>query len=355
MIEPPSKRVRSSKGTAKSTAKAAAKNAGPTTLGAGVSAAALDPQALTQAVRQLLEPLAALAIARGVPFATVEELLKTAFVDAARAAHPDVPSHRTVSRISTATGINRREVARITQTRSEPAPARHSPATRVFTKWLADPSLRSRNGEAMPLPRNGPAPSFEALAQSVTRDVHPRSLLDELRRLGLARIEGDTVHAVKDAIVPRGDSSRMLGFLANNVGDHLRAAVINVLAETPPHLEQAVFADDLSQVSLDAFRRQMRTHWKTLLEATVPTLQKLIDDDREAGRAQDQRVRVGLYTYAEPMALSQPQSAAQTAPQPVSDTNQIRGAARVADAGAKPPARIRAGSRKPAAKPTEKR
>ena len=291
MIEPPPKRARKSARAAPA----------PTAAGAGVSTVALDPAALTRAIGQLLEPLAALAIARGVPFVTLEDSLKSAFVEAARAAHPNLPSHRMVSRISTATGINRREVSRITQTRQEAVAPRRSPATRVFTKWLSDPAFKTADSQVMPLPRSGPAPSFETLAQSVTRDVHPRSLLDELCRLGLARIEGELVHAARDAIVPRGDSERMLGFLANNVGDHLRAAVVNVLSDAPPHLEQAVFADDLSQDSLDAFRKVMRTQWKALLEATAPVLQQLIDADREAGRTQDQRVRVGLFTYTEAM------------------------------------------------------
>ena len=272
------------------------------TLAVGGAAAALDPAALTQAVRHLMEPLAALAIARGVPFVTLEDLLKTAFVDAARTAHPNLPAHRMVSRISTATGINRREVSRITQTRNDAPTVRHSPATRVFTKWLADPSLKTRGAEVMALPRQGPAPSFEALAHSVSRDVHPRSLLAELCRLGLAQVDGDRVHVVRDSFVPKDDSGRMLGFLGNNAGDHLRAAVANVLSDTPAHLEQAVFADELSQASVDAFQQLMRTQWQALLAATVPALQQLIDADRAAGKPRDQRVRVGLYTYSEAMA-----------------------------------------------------
>ena len=279
--------------------------------------------ALTEAMRQLMEPLAALALARGVPFAALEDQLKTAFVDAARAAHTNLPAHRLVSRISTATGINRREVTRLTQPRSV-APAVHrSPATRIFTKWLADPALRNRKGEPKAIPRQGPAPSFEALAQSVTRDVHPRSLLDELCRLGLARVDADMVHVVSDSFVPRSDSARMLGFLGSNVGDHLRAAVGNLLSDSPAHLEQAVFADELSQVSLEAFAQLMRKQWKALLEATVPALQGMIDIDRAAGRRADQRVRVGLYTYHEAMAappawpaVSPPDSAASQAPVP---------------------------------------
>jgi Family of unknown function (DUF6502) len=277
--------------------------------------AALDPAALTRAVHQLMEPLAALAIAQGVPFAALEELLKKAFVATACTAHRGLPAHRMVSRISTVTGINRREVSRITQTRHEAPAVRHSPATRVFTKWLAEPSLQARGGVTMALPRQGPAPSFEALAHSVSRDVHPRSLLDELCRLGLARVEADTVHLARDRFVPKDDSARMLGFLGNNVGDHLRAAVANVASDPPAHLEQAVFADELSQESVDAFRRLMRKQWKTLLAAAVPALQKLIDDDRAAGRPQDQRVRVGLYTYDEPMPAA-PDSVGQPPPTP---------------------------------------
>ena len=152
------------------------------------------------------------------------------------------------------------------------------------------------------MPRTGPAPSFEALAQSVTRDVHPRSLLDELCRLGLARVEGEIVHLVRDSFVPSDDGARMLGFLGTNVGDHLRATVANVLARDPPHLEQAIFADELSAASLAAFRQLMQAQWKALLAATVPALQALIDADRAAGRTADQRVRVGLYTFHDTMA-----------------------------------------------------
>jgi hypothetical protein len=232
-----------------------------------------------------------------LPFAAVEDLLKVAFVDAARAAHPDQPAHRLVSRISTATGIHRREVSRLTQAEGSPPAERRSPATRVFTKWVGDPALRTRGGKMRALPRSGPAPSFEALAQSVTRDVHPRSLLDELCRLGLARVDGDTVHVVRESFVPRDDSARMLGFVGSNVGDHLRAAVANVLATEPQHLEQAIFADELSLESLATFRPLMREQWKTLLATTVPVLQQLIDADAAADRPRDQRVRVGLYTY----------------------------------------------------------
>ena len=166
--------------------------------------------ALLAAVRAIVAPLARLAVARGVPYAVLEETLKQAVVAAAADAHPDVAPHRSVSRIATATGINRREVGRVLEARREGhAPAPRSPASEVFTRWLGHPDYRAADGQPLELPRLGPAPSFESLAQSVTRDVHPRSLLDELLRLRLAELDEDrdTVRAAREGFVPRGDQA----------------------------------------------------------------------------------------------------------------------------------------------------
>ncbi len=270
-----------------------------------------DQTDLLNTLATLIEPMASLAVAQGAPLAAVQDLVKLAFVDAARRAHPTLPAHGAVSRISTVTGLHRREVARLMQLDRAAVPTRRSPASQVFTRWQSDPMLKGPKGEPLALPRQGPAPSFDALVQSVTRDVHPRSLLDELCRLGLARIDGDVVHLVSGAVfVPEGDAARMLAYLGSNVGDHLRAAVANVVSDKPPHFEQAVSADGLSPESLAAFEQIVRSQWKTLLAATAPVLQQMIDADRAAGRADDGRVRLGLYSYSErPPAAATPPDA----------------------------------------------
>jgi hypothetical protein len=257
--------------------------------------------ALIGALASLLEPLARLAVARGLPHAPVEDLLKAAFVEAARRAQPPSAGTRIVSRVATATGLTRREVTRLLEApRGAPA-VRPAPATQVFTRWIADPRLRDRKGQPRPLRRQGPAPSFEALARAVTQDVHPRSLLEELLRLGLVAEDGDEVRVLRDSVVPEAGSDRALAFVGSNVGDHLRGAIDNVLADAPPHLEQAVFADRLSDESMATFRTLAKAQWQALLAATVPQLQALVDADRAAGRERNQRVRLGIYAYQTPM------------------------------------------------------
>jgi hypothetical protein len=100
------------------------------------------------------------------------------------------------------------------------------------------------------------------------------------------------------AYTPHGDWEAMLGFLGANVGDHLRASVSNVLAETPPHFEQAVFTEGLSDESVALVRALARRHWQALMAEAVPLLEQRRALDREHDVAR-RRVRLGLYSFHE--------------------------------------------------------
>ena len=271
--------------------------------------------ALTDALRAVLAPLARLALGRGIPHALLDELLKQALVAAADQQHADLPPHRRVSRITTATGIHRREVTRLVGALREGASAQALPtrshASELFTHWRTNPAYGDRRGSPAELPRQGAAPSFESLAQAITRDVHPRSLLDELLRLGLAAHDAqrDTVRLVREAFVPQGDAGRMAAVLGRNVGSHLASAVDNLLQGDRCHLEQAVFADGLSEASVAEFRSLARDQWQALLDRLVPALEALVardaadaaaplDSASGAGPARHQ-VRLGLYSHTD--------------------------------------------------------
>jgi hypothetical protein len=276
-----------------------------TTPGPGVHEPGQGPeqQALHEALAGLMASVARLGVARGLPYAAVEEALRLAFVQAAARAHPGLPEHRKVSRISTTTGINRREVTRLVRQQvGAAAPGGRTLASEVFTHWCSRPPYRGADGQVLALPRLGPAPSFEALAQTVTRDVHPRSLLDELCRLRMAQWDevADTVSLTRETFVASGDLARQLGFLGDNVGDHLHAAVDNVLGgDDRLHFEQAVFADGLSAASIASVRPAVSAQWRALLQSLVPLLEARVEADAALRPEPQGRLRVGLYTYHE--------------------------------------------------------
>lgn len=262
-----------------------------------------DDAALHEALARLLAPLAQLIVARGVPFAVLDETLRRAIVAQAHAAHPGLPEHRRASRITAATGLNRREVKRLLALQhAAPSPAPglpRSPAAMVFAHWRATPAYRDAKGAPLELPRLGPAPSFESLAQEVTRDVHPRALLEELLRLNLARhdTERDRVALSAQAFVPRADADRMAQWLGANVGDHLASAVANLLGHEPSHFEQAIAAEGLSAASVARVRPLLQAHWQRLTDELVPLLERLIEEDTARDAPAVERIRFGLYGH----------------------------------------------------------
>src|SRR5688572_14711352 len=97
---------------------------------------------LLAAFRVVLRPLARIAVAAGVPYARIDEVLRQVLVEAASAAHSALPSQRRVSRISTTLGLNRREVTRLHRSEAPPPPPPPSHATRLFLKWQSDARFR---------------------------------------------------------------------------------------------------------------------------------------------------------------------------------------------------------------------
>jgi hypothetical protein len=266
---------------------------------------------LLGAVEAVLLPLARLCVARGLPVDHVEELLKRAYVRAARerqrgscatSGAATGAGVRDVSQVATATGLSRREVARLDAVMLPRSVHKPSPVNQIYLRWSTSKRLQNLHGQPRALPRTGKATSFESLAQSVTRHVHPRSLLDEMLRQDLVILSDDglTVHLQVQRYVPDKDDAQLYGFLGANVGDHLAAASANVIRRDHSHFEQAIFADELSLESSQALHKLASAQWQRMLAELVPEIEKLIADDKAAGRAANHRARIGLFTFHEP-------------------------------------------------------
>lgn len=280
----------------------------------GAASAAID------ALLAVLRPLARMAIDHGIQFNQVEELTKRAMVEAAMQAVQDQvgAGSAPISRLSVISGIHRKEVKRLIETPDLSAiRTEQTPATEVFATWATGPDWLDADGRPRVLPRRADedgAPSFESLARSVTTDVHPRTLLDELLRLGLVDIDPttDRVGLRSDSLVPAGRIEALLALAGASVGEHLSAVRAHLVAghrlaageqgAKTPFVEQSVFADKLSAESASIAGDRARALWSKVLKSIAPELRRLADADHAAGRVGDHRVRIGLYCYTQPVA-----------------------------------------------------
>lgn len=260
-------------------------------------------QALERAVTVAL-PLVRWLLRNGVRYGAFAAALKPVFVAIAREELEAGSAKTTDSALSVLSGVHRKDVRSLAAPRSAAAAAALSPtpASQLFTRWVADERYRGPDGQPLRLRRSGEAPSFETLAREISTDVHPRTLLEELVRLGLAAPEGDEVVLQAQAFVPSPGRTETAALVAANVADHLAAAVHNLTRETPRFLEQSVYADGLSPASVEALGRLARELWKDDFERMVAQATQLVkQDDALDSTEAGMRMRFGIYYFHEPM------------------------------------------------------
>jgi hypothetical protein len=258
---------------------------------------------LVAAVELILRPLARLFLEQGLVFPTVEELLKSAYVRIANEEFGLDEEPPTDSRVSVLSGVHRKDVRRLKEAAKTSLPRIITPpfASEVVTRWISDARYLDARGGPRVLPRTAesPAPSFDALVASISTDVRPRVLLDELVRVGVAQVTPDgSVELLVSAFVPQKDRSQRLFYFGRNIHDHLAACVHNLTRRESSMLEQSVFSFELSDASVARVAELTRQEWKKVVGRLIRTLANCEERDRIAGRT-SRRMNIGMYFFHE--------------------------------------------------------
>lgn len=277
------------------------------------------PDSVLPEALAIVQPLVTWLLRSGVGYAEFAAALKPVFLAQAQAELERHGRKPTDSALSLLSGLHRKDVRAFRETAQQTlaqvqadgsAWGKPSAANQVATRWL------SQEGGPDALPVSGAQSSFEALARSVSKDVHPRAVLQELVRLGMVREEGGMVHLLRDAFVPEARHQEARELFAGAVADHLQAGVHNLSAaplDAQPQprkfLEQSVFADGLSPESVQQLHQLANSLWAQLRQAVVQAATPLCEQD--AQHPTPQRFRLGLFSYS---AADNPPSSLPAAP-----------------------------------------
>lgn len=204
----------------------------------------------------ILTPLARLAVRKGWLFPVVERRLRHAYVEAAQAIDGD---GATDSKISIKTGLQRRDIARLRSERDPPDTKRH-PLAEIIALWWDDPAF---DPEGIPI--QGDKASFTSLARSIRKDVHPRTFLNILIENGAVSEIGKCVRLNTRSYRPPSGSDEQLAYLADNVGDHLATAVLNVV-DGGRKYDMGLHYKGLSAKAIAQLDQQFRVRMRQALE-----------------------------------------------------------------------------------------
>lgn len=258
------------------------------------------------ALRRVLRPVVRLLLHQGITYPALLDILKAIYVETATKEFALGLQPPTDSRLTILTGVHRKDIRRLTREAAPdpPRPPSLTLGTQIVARWLGDPAYHDADGRPHALPRTpakGGPQSFAALVEAVSKNVRPRSVLDELRRLGVVEVDADDrVRLVTSGFVPGSQIDAKAQYFGEALYDHLAAGVHNLTGGQPPWLERSVYYDELSPSSVA----------RLAARAGELSMQMLQDINRDGMAAESEdppspgermRMRLGVYFYAEPV------------------------------------------------------
>jgi len=259
-------------------------------------------EGLLRAAMAVLRPLVRHLLSARVPFGRFEKRARALFVRVAEEDFPLPDRPQTDSRISSLTGINRKEIHRIRAgDGGDAAPRSFSRdlASNLVSVWMQDPAATDRSGRPIPIPYRGTrGPSFVKLARQTTLDLRPRAILDSLIGSGAAEVGADGLVALRtDSYVPTRGQAEKLGMLAEDPAELIQTMLRNiVLDDIDPHFQRKVAYDNLGADGMERLRAALRREGERFARR-VNTLLARNDRDRNAKAPGGARTSAGIGVY----------------------------------------------------------
>ncbi|ENW93799.1 hypothetical protein [Acinetobacter sp. NIPH 298] len=256
-----------------------------------------DTETTLEHVVTIMPQLIHWLVKSGIGYNEFTVALKALFYNEAIKELDAIKQKKTDSAISLLSGLNRRDVRSFCQTYGEYSLIDQfniqlpiSVPARVVGMWI---------NQKLPqqIPFQGEENSFESLVKQISSEKHPKSILLELKRLGIVAEEKDNIVLQNSSFTPDPQADESKQLLTQNISDHLAAGISNLTKNTN-FLEQAIFADELSQDSVDKLNQLSTDLWNLMSKALVSAAIDYCKSD-EADTEANKRFRLGVYQYNE--------------------------------------------------------
>ena len=263
---------------------------------------------IANALKRVFRPFVKLMLANSISYTFAIDLLKTLFVEVADQEFTIDQKRQTDSRISLMSGVHRKDVKRLRELQpdvEDVMPGNVSLGSQLIALWNADPKYLNEEGVPKPLPRFATSQvteSFESLVRSISTDIHPRAVLDEWLRLGVAKLDADNfVYLTTDLFIPQEGFEEKVFYLAHNLHDHAQAAIFNVLGKQPNFLERCVHYNGLTHLNIEEISQTVNKHGMKLLREVNKTADLLDKTNQQTTRLPkpNMRMTMGIYYYYE--------------------------------------------------------
>jgi len=255
-----------------------------------------------------MTPLIRILVRSGITFQEFAGVLKDVYVTVC-AREMALPGRRmSISRVAIATGLGRREVAKIVRSEGKTKWGVWSNAglaASVLEAWHSDPAFLAPYGYPRDLKIDGTdeVPTFEDLVRRFSTDVPHEILVGELIRVGAASLldGGHYLRVQKRTYIPTDMTAEMIQIFSQAVRRYIETVDYNLGRGRgeAKRFDRMVYPDDgLRLVDVEIFQQEIREYLETVIQEID---QKSATYPRPA-RAQGEKsvqVGVGIYFYQE--------------------------------------------------------
>jgi Family of unknown function (DUF6502) len=259
---------------------------------------------LLAAFRSLMTPLIRILLRSGITYQEFGGVLKDVYVNVC-AREMTLPGRKmSLSRVAIATGLARREVAKIVRNEGKTQWGVWSNAglaASVLEAWHTDAQYLAPYGYPRDLKIDGTdvVPTFEDLVRRFSTDVPHEVLIGELIRVGAARVlEGGLYLRVqKRTYIPTDMTAEMIQIFSQAVRRYIETVDYNLGRGKgqEKRFDRMVYPDEgLRVVDVEFFQQEIREYLETVIQEID---QKSATYPRPAKKKGEKAVQVGVGIY----------------------------------------------------------
>lgn len=261
---------------------------------------------LLTAYRSVMAPLVRILLRNGITFREFTEVLKEVFVSVAAKELAESGRRVSAARIAISAGLTRREVSTIVRDegmRRKSLETNTAKAARLLEGWHTEARFLGPYGfpRDLLIEGNDPAGTFEHLVKQYAGDVSIRVMLDELLRVGAARMleGGSVVRVLKRTYIPTEMTPELMQIFTQAVRRYIETVDYNLSLEDTKkrRLERLVYPDfGVRPQDYAAFQDEMREYLESVI-AEIDFKSAKYQQPDAGGQEERLKVGVGIYFY----------------------------------------------------------
>jgi len=190
----------------------------------------------------LLMPMARFCVRHGVTLSELNHALKTALLNAAQEQLTETTEQITSSRLSVMTGVHRKDSSKFLKGIGSKEDI-VSPTIKVLGCWYTKKKYKDADGKPRAVAIGRAGTDFANLVKEISSDVHPHTVLCELQRLNLVKIENDYVTPIKSSFISSMNDEVTAQIIARDIDELMLCADENIAAtnERPNHHTATIY------------------------------------------------------------------------------------------------------------------